>query len=98
MRCFLITESELHSLGLVNGLAAGSLSLMSFFIALAIDISKDVAFSGQNSEMARLFTDFVRPACVGAALIFLIGAIALYWWRSNMVAIIKKETRGSKLD
>ncbi len=96
MKCYLVTESELHSLSLANGLMAACLSIMSFFIAFAIDISKDVAFSGVGTEAAKIFSGLIRPLCISTAVIFLIGAGASFWWRRSMISMIKQETTSER--
>ena len=82
MRCYLVTDSELNSLALANGLSTACVSIMAFFIALAIDISREMAFAEKVTDMTKVFSDVIFDQDVSwSHYSFLVAAIAAHWWK-----------------
>lgn len=92
MKCYVVTDSELKSLSLANGLMVVFFSLASALVGFGIDISKDLVLTPDVSAGARAMAEMTRQACFMFAAGFALAGLWAYAWRRSALHLIKKES------
>lgn len=92
MKCLTVTESELKQIGLANLGVTVCVGIGSAFLAFGFDIFKDVMLTDDVPESAILLTQYVQPLCLGMGFVFYLVAGVLWWWRRDMIGLIRRES------
>jgi hypothetical protein len=92
MKCYVVTDSELKSISLANGLMVVFFSLASSCVGFAISIAKDVAMAGELTPGAKMVLSIVQPGAYYAAAIFAVCGVWAYFWRLGAIAMIRRES------
>jgi hypothetical protein len=95
MRCYTITESELKQIGLSNIGITGFFSLSSASFAFGLDVFKDTLLAESVPEIAQTIVSYVQPICFFASASFFVFGIITIKWRSDLIALIKRESSES---
>lgn len=92
MKCYVVTDSELNSLSLANGLMVVFFSLASAFAGFGVDISKDLLLTPEATTDAKALADMARTVCFGFAAAFAGAGVWAYTWKRGSLRLIKKES------
>jgi len=92
MKCYTITDSELKQIGLANVLVTAFSAIGSAFFAFGVDVFKDSQFVDAVPARAQILTQYVQPLCFFLGIALWLSAAAVWWWRRDMIALIKKES------
>lgn len=93
MKCYAVTESELRYIGLANNAATVCFGIGSAFLALWLDIFREIQFSSEIPEAAQAASQVIQPFLLILWIVFWGVAIMLYFWRRNMILLIKQESK-----
>lgn len=92
LKCYTITESEIHQIGLANIGITAFTALGSAFFAFWLDLTKDIAFASEIPAGMEALISYVQPILIILALVFWAIAIGGVLWRSRMLSVIKAES------
>lgn len=92
MRCFTVTNSELHQLSFANGLMTVFFSIGSAFLAFGLDITKDVILSTSVPGEAKTIVNLAQPLLYALGIAFYVAGVLTVIWRRSMLNVIKDES------
>jgi len=92
MRCYTVTDGELKSVSLANGLSVIFFSIASASLTFGLDLATDIALSQELTAAGRALDEMVEPASYIIAGIFFLAGLWTLWWRHNMIKTIKRES------
>jgi hypothetical protein len=92
LKCYTITESEIHQIGLANIGITAFTALGSAFFAFWLDLTKDIAFASEIPKGIEPLISYVQPILMVLAFAFWVIALGGVFWRSRMLKIIKSES------
>lgn len=93
MKCMAVTESELKQIGLANFGVTVTFGLGSALIAFGLDLFKDQKLATSIPENALSLIQAVQPMCWIFGIVFWIISFALWWWRRDMLRLIREESK-----
>lgn len=96
MKCYTVTESELHQLSLANSLMALFFSIGSAALVFALDLGKDLILSPDAPKDAETTANMLQTGAIGITIAFFVAGVIAYLWRRGMVAMIKRESGDGK--
>ena len=93
MNCYTVTEGELKSISLANGLAVFCFSMGSAFLTFGVDVAKDIALSPEVPQAAIFLDSVMKPASFVVSVAFFAGGVWALFWRRGMLRMIRTESR-----
>jgi len=95
MKCYTVTDGELLSLSLANGLAVLFFSLASACATFGVDLVKDIALSPELTSDGMTFDHIIKPTSFILAFVFCLAGVGAVLWRRSMIGVIKRESSSS---
>ena len=92
MKCLTVTESELKQIGLANLGVTVCVGIGSAFFAFGLDVFKDSLLASDIPASALVLTQYVQPMCLVMGVAFYLVAGLLYFWRKDMIGLIRRES------
>lgn len=93
MKCYAVTESELKQIGLANLAVTICFGIGSGLLGLGIDIFKDTTLADSVPPNANVVVNTVQPILFIFGIVFWLAAAALWFWRRDMLSLIRKESK-----
>lgn len=92
MKCYPVTESELKQIGLANLGVTIFVGLGGTCFGFGVDVFKDVQLAQTVPAGAKAFVDIMQPGAIAVGVVCWIIAGALWFWRRDMLRLIKDES------
>lgn len=92
MKSYNITDVEIDSLGLAQGISAVCFAIGTGFLTTCIDIKKDVMLSAQATPVSIALDFSVMTFGFPVAVVFYLVGIATFLYTNSVVKRIKRES------
>lgn len=94
MRTYGVTDSELRSIALTNGLASLFFSFATGLWGYAFSMSTDLVFMDKPTIAAIQWNEAIHPICIRVGIAFAVCGFAMLVWRHFAIELIKRESSG----